>query len=63
MSQKKRNPGRPKLPKGTAKGRIVPVRFTAAEMKLIAAAAKESDQTVSAWIRSKINANWARVRM
>ena len=27
----KRKPGRPKLPKGEAKGKIVPIRFTKAE--------------------------------
>ena len=36
MSSKKstKKMGRPKLPKGEAKGRIVPVRFTDAELKL-----------------------------
>jgi hypothetical protein len=44
--------GRPKLPKGEAKGRIVPVRFTEAELKLMAKAVKASPQnTLSAWIR------------
>lgn len=49
--------GRPKLPKGAAKGRIVPVRFTADDLKAIAAKAKASDQTVSHWIRSTIHAS------
>src|ERR1700737_1019360 len=48
--------GRPRLPKGTAKGRIVPVRFTADDLKTMAAAAKASSQTVSEWIRSTIHA-------
>jgi hypothetical protein len=44
--------GRPKLPKGEAKGRIVPVRFTEAELKAMAKAVKASDQnTLSAWLR------------
>jgi len=44
--------GRPKLPKGEAKGRIVPVRFSDAELKAIAKAVKASEQnTLSAWIR------------
>jgi len=48
--------GRPKLPKGEAKGRIVPVRFTADDLKAMALAAKASDQTLSEWIRSTIHA-------
>lgn len=54
MSEKKhtKKRGRPKLPKGEAKGRIVPVRFTDGELKLFAKAAKASEQdTLSAWIR------------
>jgi len=53
---KKRKVGRPKLPKGTTKGRIVPVRFSADDLKAITAAAKASNQTVSEWIRSTIHA-------
>jgi hypothetical protein len=48
--------GRPKLPKGEAKGRIVPVRFSPEEVKRITAAASASDQKVSEWIRSTLNA-------
>ena len=48
--------GRPKLPKGDAKGRIVPVRFNAEDLKRIAAAAKKGNQTVSEWIRTTLNA-------
>jgi hypothetical protein len=47
--------GRPKLPKGEAKGRIVPVRFNALDLKRIEAAARASQQTVSDWIRAAIN--------
>jgi len=54
--QKTKKVGRPKLPKGEAKGRIVPVRFNATDLKLVTAAAKASNQTVSDWIRSKVNA-------
>jgi hypothetical protein len=43
--------GRPKLPKGDAKGRIVPIRFNARDLKQIESAAKASDKTVSEWIR------------
>ena len=48
--------GRPKLPKGEAKGRIVPVRFTGDALKAMEAAAKASKQNVSEWIRSTLNA-------
>jgi hypothetical protein len=48
--------GRPKLPKGEAKGRIVPVRFRQEDLRLIAASAKAKNQTVSEWIRSTIHA-------
>lgn len=49
--ERKRKPGRPKLPKGTAKGKILPIRFTKAEAERLAEAAKANDQTVSEWIR------------
>ncbi len=39
--------GRPALPKGHAKGRIVPVRFNTEDLKRITAAAKANHQTVS----------------
>jgi hypothetical protein len=48
--------GRPKLPKGEAKGRIVPVRFSAEEVQRITAAANAKNQKVSEWIRSTLNA-------
>lgn len=48
--------GRPKLASGEAKGRIVPVRFRAEDLKAITAAAKKNDQTVSEWIRSMLHA-------
>jgi hypothetical protein len=54
--QKRRKVGRPKLPKGEAKGKIVPVRFTAGGIKAVEAAAKANDQTVSQWVRSTIDA-------
>ena len=56
MPQKKAKVGRPKMPKGEAKGRIVPVRFTADDLKLMAAAAKASNLTISQWIRNTIHA-------
>jgi predicted HicB family RNase H-like nuclease len=48
--------GRPKLPKGEAKGKIVPIRFAPEDLKAITAAAKASDKTVSQWIRSTLDA-------
>lgn len=53
---KPRKVGRPKLPKGEAKGRIVPVRFRHEDLKAIEAAAKASNQTVSEWVRGTIHA-------
>ena len=53
---KKRKPGRPKLPKGEAKGKIVPVRFGPEELARICRAAESKQQTVSQWIRSSLNA-------
>jgi len=50
----KRKPGRPKLPKGEAKGKIVPIRFAKAEAYLLAEAAKRNDQTLSEWIRHAV---------
>ncbi len=43
--------GRPKLPKGQAKGRIAPIRFTEAELKLYVKEVKASNQnTLSGWV-------------
>ncbi len=53
---KKRKPGRPKLPKGEAKGKIVPVRFGPEELDRIYRAAESSNKTVSQWIRSILSA-------
>jgi hypothetical protein len=53
---KRRKVGRPKLPKGEAKGRIVPVRFTVDDLKAMEAAAKASDKSLSEWIRGAIGA-------
>jgi hypothetical protein len=46
--------GRPKLPKGEAKGRIVPIRFNAQDLKRIESAARANQMTVSEWIRGTI---------
>jgi hypothetical protein len=52
QQKKARKVGRPKLPKGEAKGRIVPVRFRREDLKTIEATAKTKMQTVSEWIRT-----------
>lgn len=46
--------GRPKLPKGEAKGRIVSIRFNSVDVKQIEVAAKASQKTVSEWIRGVV---------
>jgi predicted HicB family RNase H-like nuclease len=51
---KPKKPGRPRLPKAEAKGSIVPVRFSPEDRKRVEAAAKASNKTVSAWIRSTL---------
>jgi len=56
MPRKPRRVGRPKLPKGEAKGRIVPVRFTGEALKAMEAAAKANNQSLSEWIRSTTHA-------
>jgi hypothetical protein len=48
--------GRPKLPKGEAKGCIVPIRFNAEDIKRLEAAARSQKQTVSEWVRSLVTA-------
>jgi uncharacterized protein (DUF1778 family) len=53
---KAKKPGRPKLPKGNAKAGYLRVRLTADELRAVEAAAKASGQTVSEWVRGKINA-------
>jgi hypothetical protein len=47
--------GRPKMAKGEAKGKIVPIRFNADDLKKVTAAAKANKQTVSEWVRSTLN--------
>lgn len=53
--QKPKKMGRPALPNGHAKGRIVPVRFNANDIKQIEAAAKADQKTVSEWIRGLVS--------
>jgi uncharacterized protein (DUF1778 family) len=52
MPKRKPRPvGRPALAKGEAKDKIVPVRLDPDDYKIISAAAKAGDKTLSAWIR------------
>ncbi len=56
-SQPKPRPvGRPKLPKGEAKAAPIQVRLNPDDRKRFEAAAKSSQQTISQWIRSTLNA-------
>jgi hypothetical protein len=53
--KKPKKMGRPKLPKGHVKGKIVPVRLNDAEVKLFTKAADKSEhKTLSAWIRHRL---------
>ena len=52
QQKKPRKAGRPRFPKGEAKGKIVPIRVNANDLKRITAAAKTNKQSVSEWIRS-----------
>ena len=50
-SRRKRKPGRPKLPRGNAKNKIVPIRFTKAEAEQLAKAAKANKRLPKQTIR------------
>jgi uncharacterized protein (DUF1778 family) len=54
--QKKSRVGRPKMPKGEAKGRTVQVRLTADDLKAVTGAAKARKQMLSDWIRGTLRA-------
>ena len=56
QSKKPKKLGRPKMPKGKAKGKIVPVRFASGELTAMIAASVIAKQTLSEWIRSTLNA-------
>jgi uncharacterized protein (DUF1778 family) len=49
--------GRPRLPKGSAKGEMLRIRVTAKELRTIEYAAKASGQTRSEYIRGKLLAS------
>jgi hypothetical protein len=46
--------GRPKLPKGEAKGKIVALRFNVDDLKRVEVAAKSSNESVSEWMRRSL---------
>jgi len=48
--------GRPPLPKGNAKARMLRVRVTPDELAAIEKAAKAGNHTVSEWLRGKVAA-------
>lgn len=52
----KRKAGRPRLPKGKAKGSVVRVRLTTDAQGRIEAMAKARKVSVSEWIRSMLDA-------
>ena len=54
VNYQKRKPGRPRLPAGEAKGKIVAIRFTEAEDARLAEAAESRDQNISEWIRHAV---------
>lgn len=54
---KPRKVGRPKLPKGEARGKLVALRLSDSEEKRVSAAAKAKNLSVSEWIRSTLEAN------
>ena len=52
MKEQTKKRGRPQLPKGEAKNKYVPVRFSDSELKAFTKAAEKSQhKTLSAWIR------------
>ena len=61
-NKKTRSVGRPTLPKGDAKAKIVPVRFKPEEFKAILRAAKAHRKTLSDWIRETLNAKLSEIR-
>ena len=56
MSNKKntKKRGRPSLPKGQVKAKIVPMRLHDADVKLFEKAAKATKQSLSEWMRSTL---------
>ena len=53
-TKKTKKVGRPKLPKGHAKGQMIRMRINDADLKLFTKAAQSSDKNLSAWIRETL---------
>jgi uncharacterized protein (DUF1778 family) len=51
---KTKKPGRPALPKGTAKAEMLRIRVTSEELRAIETAAKQNGQSRSEFIRGKL---------
>ena len=51
---KPRKVGRPKLPKGEAQGKLIALRLSADDLKLLTAASKSQKQNLSEWIRDAV---------
>jgi len=51
---KKRGRGRPPLPRGQVKTKIVPMRLKEEDVKLFSKAAKAHKQSLSEWMRSTL---------
>jgi len=51
---KPRKVGRPKLPKGEAQGKLVALRLSADDLKLLTIASKAQKQNLSEWIRDAV---------
>jgi uncharacterized protein (DUF1778 family) len=53
-TKKTKKVGRPKLPKGHAKGHMLRMRLNEADRQLFTKAAEKSGQNLSAWIREAL---------
>lgn len=55
MSQKKRKPGRPRLPRGEAKQSALPaVRLDSDDFRLVVSAARSANKELSEWVRDSL---------
>ncbi len=54
MSLRKRGPGRPRLPRGEAKGAVLSVRLTSAERAAVDRAAEAAGYAPSEWARAAL---------
>jgi len=54
---KPRKPGRPALPKGSAKAEMLRIRVAPATLRAFEAKAKRQKISISEWIRSTLEAN------